>query len=228
MKNSTGAKMSEEVGMESGLEEAYIERVVELEKALADAESKNDNLESRLVKAYEMPKAKDEDEEEMDEEDEENEEDMAKSLLKSVPEPVRQMLQKAQFDADFAREELRKERESKRDREYVAKARQWDNLTLDPEEVGPALRRLADAEPVLSDAIEKALDAVNAQAESASIFEELGRGTSSQSDSDAFSKVQSLAKSAYERGDFATIEQAISATVATNPDLYTAYRAETR
>ena len=217
--------MSEEVGMESGLEEAYIERVVELEKALADAESKNDNLESRLVKAYEMPKAKDEDEEEMDEEDEE---DMEKALLKSVPEPVRQMLQKAQFDSDFAREELRKERESKRDREYVAKARQWDNLTLDPEEVGPALRRLADAEPVLSDAIEKALDAVNAQAESASIFEELGRGTSSQSDSDAFSKVQSLAKSAYERGDFATIEQAISATVATNPDLYTAYRAETR
>lgn len=217
--------MSEEVGMESGLEEAYIERVVELEKALADAESKNDNLESRLVKAYEMPKAKDEDDE--DEEDE-DEEDMEKALLKSIPEPVRQMLHKAQFDADFAREELRKEREAKRDREYVAKARQWDNLTLDPEEVGPALRRLADAEPVLSDAIEKALDAVNAQAESASIFEELGRGTSSPSDSDAFSKVQSLAKSAYERGDFATIEQAISATVATNPDLYTAYRAETR
>lgn len=219
--------MSEEVGMESGLEEAYIERVVELEKALADAESKNDNLESRLVKAYEMPKAKDEDEEEMDEEDE-DEEDMEKALLKSIPEPVRQMLHKAQFDADFAREELRKEREAKRDSEYVAKARKWDNLTLDPEEVGPALRRLADAEPVLSDAIEKALDAVNAQAESASIFEELGRGTSSQSESDAFSKVQSLAKSAYDRGDFATIEQAISATVATNPDLYTAYRAETR
>lgn len=216
--------MSEEVGMESGLEEAYIERVVELEKALADAESKNDNLESRMVKAYETTTAEAESDKSVASDDEDDEE----SLMKSLPEPVRQMLHKAQFDADFAREELRKEREAKRDREYVAKARQWDNLTLDPEEVGPALRRLADAEPVLSDAIEKALDAVNAQAESASIFEELGRGTSSPSDSDAFSKVQSLAKSAYERGDFATIEQAISATVATNPDLYTAYRAETR
>lgn len=213
-----GVSMSEEVtGLDESLEEAYIERVIELEKALGDSQARVASLEAQVEK---MAGGED-DEEEMDEEE------TMKSLLKSVPEPVREMLEKAESEANAAREELRKERDAQRDREFVAKAAGWNHLSVDANEVGPALRRLADIDVDLFSAISKALEGANAQAESAAIFDEIGRGGRPES-GDAYSKVYALAKAAHDAGDFATIEQAISSMVITHPDLYAAYRAESR
>ena len=105
MKSATKeANVSEEVLMDPSLEEAYIERVVELEKALEASHAQVEKLE----KAYEDMAKKDEeeDEEEMDEEEE---------IMKSLPQPVRDMLEKAANEATFAKEELRKEREARRE-----------------------------------------------------------------------------------------------------------------
>lgn len=213
MKSATKeATVSEEVGMELSLEEAYIERVVELEKALADSSAKIEALE----KAYAEAEAEDDEEEEMDEEEE---------IMKSLPKPVREMLEKAQGEASIAREELRKEREARRDEEFVAKAAGWSHLTIDSKEVGPALRRLSDIDANLAESIEKALGAANAQAESASIFDEIGRGVRPD-DGSAYAKVESMAKSAVSAGEFSTMEQAVASIVTKNPDLYAAYRAE--
>ena len=211
---------NEEIGMDESLEEAYIERVVELEKALADSQDRVAALQAEVEKmAYKGG--------EEDEEEEMDEEETMKALLKSVPDPVREVLAKAQSEAEAARAELRKEREIQRDREFVAKAAGWNHLTVDANEVGPALRRLSEVDVDLFSTIEKALEAANAQAESAAIFDELGRG-SRPDDNDAYAKVHTLAKAAYDKGEFATIEQAISAMVVTHPELYAAYRAETR
>jgi len=215
-----GVPMSESIGMEEGLEEAYIERVVELEKALNDSQARVSFLEKEM-------KGMSYGENDEDEDEEEDEEETMKSLLKSLPEPVRQLLEKAETEANSAREELRKEREATRDREFVAKAADWRHLTLEAKEVGPALRRLADIDFDLFSVIQKTLDGANAQAESAAIFEEIGRGGRPDS-GDAYSKVYSLAKAALENGEFSTIEQAISSMVITHPDLYAAYRAESR
>lgn len=209
--------------MDSTLEEAYIERVIELEKALAESEAKVAEMTEAAEKAK-MPKVAVEIEEEDDEEDM-DEEDTYKSLLKSVPEPVREMLKKAEDAAEAAREELRKERDARADELYVAKAAGWSHLSLDAKNVGPALRRLQQVDSNLADAVEKALEAANAQSESAAIFEEIGRG-SRPSDGSAYSKVETLAKAAFDSGEFPTLEQAISATVLKNPDLYAAYRNE--
>lgn len=218
-----GVSMSDEVtGMDESLEEAYIERVIELEKALSDSQSRVAALQDQVEKMA----GKYGDDEEEDEEEMEEEETM-KSLLKSLPEPVREMLEKAESEASAAREELRKERDAQRDREFVAKAAGWNHLSVDANEVGPALRRLADVDVDLFSAIEKALEGANAQAESAAIFDEIGRGGRPES-GDAYSKVYALAKAAHDAGDFATIEQAISSMVITHPDLYAAYRAESR
>ena len=230
--NATEAPVSEDV-LEPTLEEAYIERVVELEKAL---EASN----AQLQKMYDdaMDEEDDEDEEDMEKkkdkkmpafiqakidakEEEEDEEDM----MKSLPQPVREMLQKAKDEAQFVREELRKERESRRDEEFVQKAAGWSSLTLDAKDLGPALRRLTDIDANLAEQVEKALSAANAQAESASIFEEIGRG-SRPDDGSAFAKVEAMAKSAVSNGEFSTKEQAIASIVTKNPDLYAAYRAE--
>jgi len=216
MKNAgsqTEETVSEENNeMEAGLEEAYIERVVELEKALAEREQQLTDLK----KMYDESK---------EEEEEEEEEDDEESMMKSLPEPVRQMLQKAQKSADEAVQELKKERDNRRDEQYVAKASAWSHLTIDANNIGPALRRLNDMDATLAEAIEKALESANAQAESAQIFDEIGRGTRP-SDGNAFGKVETLAKAAFANGEYKTVEQAITGIVLKNPDLYAEYRKE--
>lgn len=204
--------------MEQGLEEAYIERVVELEKALAAADDRVKALEAEVEKAKAASVEIEVGEEEDDMEEEED-------MMKSLPQPVREMLEKAANEAAEAREELRKERERRADEEFVAKAAAWSHLTMDPKEVGPALRRLTESDSKLGEVISKALEAANAQAESAAIFDEIGRGAQP-THSDAYGKVQALAKAAVDAGEYSTIEQAISQVVLKNPELYAAYRAE--
>jgi hypothetical protein len=167
---------------------AQIEQMTKAYEAAMD-EEEEDEEEMEKKKDKKMPAfiqakidAKDEDDEEED-------------MMKSLPQPVREMLQKAQDEAHYVREELRKERESRRDEEFVQKAAGWSSLTLDAKDLGPALRRLTDIDANLAEQVEKALSAANAQAESASIFDEIGRG-SRPDDGSAFAKVEAMAKSA--------------------------------
>lgn len=219
--NATEATVSEQVEvMDEALEQAYIERVVELEKAVQDRDEKI----ASLAKEYGDMMEKEEEEEE---EEEMDEEETMKSVLKSLPEPVREMLQKAQGEAAVAREELRKERQERRNEEFVAKAAEWNHLTIDAKEFGPALARLSDIDANLSQMVEKAMSGANAQAESASIFDEIGRPVRSD-DNSAYARVETMAKAAVASGEFTTLEQAIAGVVVKNPDLYAAYRAESR
>jgi hypothetical protein len=155
-------------------------------------------------------------------------EDDEEDMMKSVPEAVREMLNKAKVEADNAREELRKEREERRDAEFVAKAEaSWGLLPVDASEVGKAMRRLTDVDAPLAETIAKALDAANAQAESANIFAEIG--TAGRPDTgDAYGKVQALAKSLVADGKASTVEQAVVDLISADPTLYHEYVAEKR
>jgi len=224
--NTTEATVSENTEttaqeMDPTLEEAYIDRIVELEKSLAASEKLVADLNEKAEKA----KMKMEEEEEEEEEEEMDEEETYKALVKSLPEPVREMLKKAEDAATKATEELRKERETRRDEEFVKKAAGWAHITVNAQEFGPALRRLTDMDAALAEQVEKALEAANAQAESAAIFTEIGRG-SRPDESNAYAKVQALAKAAHQAGEFATVEQAVAGIIHKNPDLYAAYRNE--
>ena len=211
---------TQEPQIDSALEDAYVDRIIELEKALAASEEHV----AELTEKAKAPKVEVEIGEEDDEEDMTEEETM-KALVKSLPEPVREMLKKAEDAASKAQEELRKEREARRDEEFVEKAAGWSHLTIDAKNFGPALRRLTDIDANLAEQVEKALEAVNAQSESAAIFDEIGRG-SRPDESNAYAKVQALAKAAKEAGEFATVEQAVAGIIQKNPDLYAAYRNE--
>lgn len=220
MKSADGNEVvMDEVVMDASLEDAYVERVIELEKALAERDEQIVMLKKMTVEVEE----EDYEEDYEEEDDSEDESDM----MKSLPEPVRQMLAKAQNEATAVREELRKEREDRRNAEYVAKAAAWGNLTVDPDDFGVALRKVADIDGDLAEQVEKALDAANAQAEAGAIFSEIGR-TASYEDSNAYAKVETMAKAAVKSGEFNTIEQAIAGIVQKNPDLYAAYRNENR
>jgi hypothetical protein len=199
--------------LEAKMPEENIEVEVEATDELAKANERIAELEAALaaqVASVEEVAAVDADEE----------------LLKSVPEAFRKMLedQKAVITEALAKaasteDELRKERAARADEAAIAKAASWSSLSIDANEVGPALRRLADTDADLAKSIESVLDGANAQAESASIFAEIGK--SGRPDTgDAYESLASLAKSAVDAGISPTFEQAFVKVAEQNPDLY--------
>jgi hypothetical protein len=161
--------------------------------------------------------------------DETEEVETVDSLIKSAPEPLRKMLASLEQEKTDAlakaaqtEEVLKSERTTRANAEAIAKAKAWNFLSLDAEKIGPALRQLAEVDADLAKSVEDALTSVNAQAESANIFAEIGKSANPTSGS-AYEQLTSMAKSATEGKSGLTFEQAFSDAVTSNPDLYMQY-----
>ena len=148
--------------------------------------------------------------------------------MKSAPEPLRKMLEdleksaaEATARANSAEEVLKAERVARADSESIEKAKAWKFLGLDAEKIGPALRQLAEINEELAKSFEDALNSVNAQAESANIFAEIGK-SSAPVGGNAYEQLTALAKSAVETGG-GTFEAAFADAVSKNTDLYSQY-----
>jgi hypothetical protein len=191
---------------------------VEVDKAemtLEEAMKKIADLEAKLSEMDKMYGAKEPKSDETKEED----------FMKSAPEPVVKMIEELRKSAEEAKAELQKERDSRADSEAIEKAKAWSNLNLDAEKVGPALRRLGSTDADLAKAIEETLSSVNAQAESAQIFAEIGKSADFKT-GNAYERMTSLAKSAVEEGVAKSFEQALADVATKNPDLYSQYLSE--
>ena len=156
----------------------------------------------------------------------------ADSLMKSAPEPLRKMFANMEQEkadalakAATAEEVLKTERTTRANAESVEKAKAWKFLSLDADKIGPALRQLAEVDADLAKSVEEALTSVNAQAESANIFAEIGKSANPTS-GNAYEQLTSMAKSATESKSGLTFEQAFSTAVLSNPDLYEQYLSE--
>ena len=209
-----------------------------LESSVSKEDSVSESIENRLEEALELlTKAEEriaeleEATEEVAEETEATSEEApveAEDVIKSLPEPVqkafeslRKQAEEAQAKADEATTVLHKEREAHADAEAIEKARGWSHLSLDAQEVGPALRRLAQIDETLAKSVTEVLESVNAQAESADIFAEIGRTTGTSGN--AFTQLESMAKSAVSEGKASTVEQALSDLAVAQPSLYAQY-----
>ena len=188
-------------------------------KKIADLEEELDKANKRLAK---MKKP---------EEDEMKKEDIT-SLIKSAPEPIREMLESMEKSAKEAQTRvaeielvLKSERVARADEEAVEKAKAWKFLGLDAEKIGPALRQLAEVNSDLAKSVEEALSSVNAQAESANIFAEIGK-SANPATGNAYDQLTSLAKSVTETKKGVSFEQAFANAVIANPDLYSQYLTE--
>ena len=154
------------------------------------------------------------------------------ALVKEAPEPLRKMLEDleksasdAKARAEVAESVLKAERDARANEVAVAKAKEWTHLAIDAEKVGPALASLAEVNVDLAKALEDVLTSVNAQAESANIFAEIGKSASPTS-GDAYTQLTSMAKAAVESTKGITFEQAFAGAVNSNPDLYNQYLSE--
>ena len=193
------------------------EQVEKAEMTIEEAMKKIAELESALAE-----KETSEPEDEMSKSEDTSEE---ADFLKSAPESVVKMIEDFKKQAETATEELRKEREAKADADAIEKAKGFSNLNLDAEKVGPALRRLSTVDADLAKSVEDILTSVNAQAESANIFAEIGKSADFTS-GDAYSRMTAMAKSAVEEGNAKSFEQAFANVASSNPELYVQYRNE--
>jgi hypothetical protein len=190
-------------------------------KKIADLEEELDKTKKKL----ELEKVKHKDEEMKKEDD-------ITSLIKEAPEPIRKALEEMEKSAADAtkrvteiEEVLKAERSARADEEAVEMAKAWKFLGLEAEKVGPALRKLAEVDSDLAKSVQEALTSVNAQAESANIFAEIGK-SANPATGNAYEQLTSLAKSATESKKGVTFEQAFSEAVLSNPDLYKQYLSE--
>ena len=200
--------------------EVKVEKTVEEELAMAQARIAE--LEAKLAEKEMKPEeevvmAMDEDSMEPKKEEED--------YMKSAPTSVVKMITDLKKQAEEATAELRKEREARADAQSVEKAKGWANLNLNAEKVGPALRRLSETDSELAKSVEEILSSVNAQAESASIFAEIGKSADFKS-GNAYERMTTLAKSAVEEGVAKSMAQAIADVASKNPDLYSQYLSE--
>ena len=164
-----------------------------------------------------------------DKEDEMKKEDDISSLIKQAPEAVRVMLETMEKSANESKARvaeieavLKSERVARANGDAVEKAKAWKFLGLDAEKVGPALRELAEINEDLAKSVEEALSSVNAQAESANIFAEIGK-SANPTTGNAYEQLTSMAKAVTEGKSGLTFEQAFSNAVISNPDLYNQY-----
>ena len=194
-------------------------RIAELEAKLAEKELKP---EEEVVMAMDEDSKKPEEETmKMDSEKKDEEEE----YLKSAPRSVVKMITDLKKQADAATAELRKERIARADAQAVEKAKGWANLNFNAEKVGPALRRLSETDSELAKSVEEVLSSVNAQAESASIFAEIGKSADFKS-GNAYERMTTMAKSAVDEGVAKSMAQAIADVASKNPDLYSQYLSE--
>lgn len=191
------------------------EEVDKAEMTMEEAMKKIADLEAKLSEMDKMYGEKEPKSEKTEDED----------FMKSAPESVVKMIEDFKKQAETATEELRKEREAKADFEAIEKAKGFSNLNLDAEQVGPALRRLSTVDADLAKSVEEILTSVNAQAESANIFAEIGKSADFTT-GDAYGRLTAMAKSAVEEGNAKSFEQAFADAASSNPELYVQYRNE--
>lgn len=200
--------------------EDKVEKTVEEE--LAAAQARIAELEAKLAEKEEKPELEVEMAMGQDSKEPKKEEE---DYMKSAPAPVVKMIEDLRKQAEEATAELRKERDARADAQAVEKAKGWANLNFDAEKVGPALRRLSETDSELAKSIEEVLSSVNAQAESASIFAEIGKSVDFKS-GNAYERMTTMAKSAVEEGVAKSFAQAMADIATKNPDLYSQYLSE--
>jgi len=149
--------------------------------------------------------------------------DPIEKALDSMDEDSAEALRERLARLDTLEETVNENEVEKADAEYIAKARAFDGLG-DPEEIGPALRRLAEVNAEDADLIEKALTAAAEQTKTSDLYEELGHAIAKSGDAET--QITQIAKAHRDADSTLSEEEARSMAWEENPDLYEEHQRE--
>jgi hypothetical protein len=156
-------------------------------------------------------------------------EQKAQDLEKSggkVPEEITKQLNDLKKRADQAEADLRKERDERLTKDYVAKAGELKNFGVNPQELGPALKSLAEKDPENYAKVEAALKAADEAAGKAGLFKEAGTSAAAAGGT-AMAKIEGAAAELRKTDPNLTQAQAITKALDLHPELYDEYGRET-
>ena len=143
-------------------------------------------------------------------------------LLKSADPAIVEIVKAAEERAEAAEQIAKAERDFRLEREFIAKAAEFDRLPVDAAEFGPVLKAAAE---VLTeeqfDAITSVLAAANESVAQGNLFTEVGKATSFTNDS-SMSQIEKAAARLREGSDM-TRAESIAKAVEADPSLYTEY-----
>lgn len=146
--------------------------------------------------------------------------DSVRAAIRKSEERAERLEKQAQED----REALIKERETRLDTVAIAKSRdELTHVAIDHEKVAPALRKFAAVDPEGAKAVEEVLKAADGQLESAGIFSELGKSSSTSETGGSLEKIEAFAKELRAADPKLTKEGAFAKAAEAHPELYTAY-----
>ena len=143
-------------------------------------------------------------------------------ILKSADPAIVEIVKAAEERAEAAEQIAKAERDFRLEREFIAKAAEFDRLPVDAAEFGPVLKAAAE---VLTeeqfDAITSVLAAANESVAQGNLFTEVGKATSFANDS-SMSRIEKAAARLREGSDM-TRAESIAKAVEADPSLYTEY-----
>lgn len=146
--------------------------------------------------------------------------------LDGLPEVLRKAWLQKDADLSEATAVAKAERDIRLDAEYLAKAKGFSNLTVDPKELAPLLRKVAEVDADLFVKVDQILKAADAQVAEADLFGTSGSAAIVEGDGSAQSELDSIAKAAVASGEAADYPTALAKAATDNPDLYAAHRRE--
>lgn len=156
------------------------------------------------------------------------EEEMAKAL-EAMPEPIRKRFLENERVAKEAQELAKSEHDRRVEAEYVAKARDaYGNLSVKPEDFGPVLKTLHEANPDQAKEVERVLSSANEALRLSTIFKEFGSSSHEGADDSPYGQLQAMAKQLMEKSNGELSEaQAMDKVVQTSEGsaLYARYQA---
>lgn len=144
--------------------------------------------------------------------------------MEGLPEPIRKHLETQAAEVRKAREDAERERNIRLDAEYLQKARGYKNLSVNPNELAPTLRKLADLDAHLYVEVERMLKAADEQLGTSDLFKSIG--SARPVEGSATERLESFAKAKVADGTASDFATALEAAATEHPDLYAQYRAE--
>jgi len=159
---------------------------------------------------------------------------LAKAMA-AAPEAIRkayeeqsERLAKAELDAASALAKADVEYNTRVEREFIAKAADFDALPTTPDEFGPVLRAVSEKAPEAFAEIDRILRAANAALKQGDIYRSIGRDGTDSTGGDAWSQILGKADELRVAHPELSRQSSIAKASELNPELVAAYQKEQR
>lgn len=157
----------------------------------------------------------------------ESSEDLIEAInkMEDLPEGFKSVVQKMMDENKELKEKIEKAERERIRKEFVEKAKEFENLAVEPEEFGITLMEISEKAPKAYEEITKVLKAADNSLKNAGLFAEIGSEARDEGVMDAWSKIEKAAEEVSKKENI-TLAEAVKMVLEERPELYREYMDE--